>query len=174
MSKDKELEIQLQFLDEAQEYLGTLEAALLGLASSGVDIDRVNAALRAAHSIKGGAGMMGYHTLSAMSHQLEDSFKVLKVQRHSIEVDAELEGLLLTGVDCLRQLIECDRAGTPANQHWLDNHANPIFEQLHERLGEPEAEDASSILSPEEGQDVIPMLFQTEVERLPSSAGVSH
>ncbi|HEY9627139.1 MAG TPA: response regulator [Coleofasciculaceae cyanobacterium] len=172
MSQDKELEIQLQFLDEAQEYLGTLETALLGLASSGVDIDRVNAALRAAHSIKGGAGMMGFQVLSALAHRLEDSFKVLKIQRHTIEVDAELEGLLLTGVDCLRQVIECDRAafspshqgGAAVNPHWIENHANPVLDQLHERLGDPDAEDANSILSPEEGQDVIPMLFQTEVE----------
>ena len=177
MTQNKELEIQLQFLDEAQEYLGALETALLGLASSGVDIDRINAALRAAHSIKGGAGMMGFQALSAMAHRLEDSFKVLKIQRHTIEVDGDLEGLLLTGVDCLRQVIECDRTmlstlssttQSPGyqgvNSHWLDRHANPIFEQLHERLGDPEAEDANSILSPEEGQDVIPMLFQTEVE----------
>ncbi len=177
MTQNKELEIQLQFLDEAQEYLGALETALLGLASSGVDIDRINAALRAAHSIKGGAGMMGFQALSAMAHRLEDSFKVLKIQRHTIEVDGDLEGLLLTGVDCLRQVIECDRTTLSAlssttqspgyqgvNSHWLDHHANPIFEQLHDRLGDPEAEDANSILSPEEGQDVIPMLFQTEVE----------
>ncbi|MBW4657433.1 MAG: response regulator [Drouetiella hepatica Uher 2000/2452] len=177
MTQNKELEIQLQFLDEAQEYLGALETALLGLASSGVDIDRINAALRAAHSIKGGAGMMGFQTLSAMAHRLEDSFKVLKIQRHTIEIDGDLEGLLLTGVDCLRQVIECDRATLSTlssttqspdyqgvNPQWLDQYANPIFEQLHDRLGDPEAEDANSMLSPEEGQDVIPMLFQTEVE----------
>jgi two-component system, chemotaxis family, sensor histidine kinase and response regulator PixL len=177
MTQDKELEIQLQFLDEAQEYLGTLETALLGLASSGVDIDRINAALRAAHSIKGGAGMMGFQILSAMAHRLEDSFKVLKIQRHTVEIDGDLEGLLLKGLDCLRQVIECDRVKlSPANQspnhqdsqgvnsHWLERYANPIFEQLHDQLGDPDAEDANSILSPEEGQDVIPLLFQTEVE----------
>ncbi|MBD3881032.1 response regulator [Phormidium tenue FACHB-886] len=172
MSQDKELEIRLQFLDEAQEYLGVLDAALLGLASSGVDIDKVNAALRSAHSIKGGAGMMGFQTLSEMAHRLEDSFKVLKVQRHTVDADAELEGLLLNAVDCLRQVIVYDRAATSQSGdssastdfHWLEQHATPIFERLHDRLGDPEAEDANSILSPEEGQEIIPMLFQTEVE----------
>ncbi len=44
MAQDKELEIQLQFLDEAQEYLNTIEAPILGLANSGVDSQKINAA----------------------------------------------------------------------------------------------------------------------------------
>jgi chemosensory pili system protein ChpA (sensor histidine kinase/response regulator) len=164
MSQDRELEIRLQFLDEAQDYLGMLEAAVMGLSSSGVDIDRINAALRAAHSIKGGAGMMGYEILSQLAHRLEDSFKVLKIQRHTIEIDGSLEGLLLSGVDCLNQVIESDRQGIPTDPDWLGDVAAPIFEQLYERLGEPQAEDASSMLAPEDGQDVLKLLFETEVD----------
>lgn len=164
MSQDKELEIQLQFLDEAQEYLDTVEAALLGLANSGVDGQKINAALRAAHSIKGGAAMMGFQILSHLAHRLEDSFKVLKVQKHSIAIDAELEQLLLSGTGCLRQVINTSRQQQPIDEHWLNTHAQAIFEQLHERLGDPQAEDANSVLSPEEGQDIIPLLFETEVE----------
>ena len=172
MSQDKEREIRLQFLDEAQEYLGTLDQVLLGLAADGVDIDKMNAALRSAHSIKGGAGMMGFQTLSELAHRLEDTLKVLKIQRHSIAVDANLEGLLLSAVGCLQQVIDHDREAflsencqdTPIDSRWLEQTATPIFEQLRDRLGEPEAEDANSVLSPEEGQEIIPLLFQTEVE----------
>lgn len=164
MSQDKELEIQLQFLDEALDYVATLDDALLGLTSHGIDIDKINAALRSAHSIKGGAGMMGFQTLSEFAHRLEDSFKVLKVQKHTVQLDPELEQLLLTGVDCLRQLIAWQRQQMGVDPNWLETYANPIFAQLYERLGEPAAEDAQSILSPEEGQEIIPLLFQTEVE----------
>ncbi|NJO41299.1 MAG: response regulator [Cyanobacteria bacterium CRU_2_1] len=172
MSQDKELEIRLQFLDEAQEYLSPLEEALLGISSNGIDIQAINGALRAAHSIKGGAGMMGYQVLSHYAHRLEDSLKVLKVQKHSVAVDAELEGLLLAGVDCLRQVVESVRhtslegqdPNSPEAQQWIAAQAEPIFDNLYERLGEPQAEDANSILSPEDGQDIIPLLFQTEVE----------
>jgi two-component system, chemotaxis family, sensor histidine kinase and response regulator PixL len=164
MSQDRELEIRLQFLDEAQEYLTMLETAVMGLSNSGVDIDRINAALRAAHSIKGGAGMMGFEILSQLAHRLEDSFKVLKIQRQTIEIDGALEGLLLSGVDCLNQVIESDRQGNPTDPDWLGDVAAPIFEQLYERLGEPQAEDASSMLAPEDGQDVLRLLFETEVD----------
>ncbi len=164
MSQDKELEIQLQFLDEALDYLSTLDSALLGLTSSGIDVDKMNAALRSAHSIKGGAGMMGFQTLNELAHRLEDSFKVLKVQRQTIQLDSQLEQLLMAGVDCLRQTVYWQRQQLGIDPDWLSHHAYPIFEQLYQRLGEPTAEDAQSILSPEEGQEIIPLLFQTEVE----------
>ena len=172
MSQNKELEIQLQFLSEAHEYLSTIEAAVLGLTNSKIDIPKINAALRAAHSIKGGAGMMGFQTLSQFAHRLEDSLKVLKVQKHSIEVDADLERWLLISIDCLSHVIDCnyracfdgiadDRLIDP---DWLETQALPILEQLHDRLGDPEEETAQSVLSPEEGHDIVPLLFQTEVE----------
>lgn len=159
---NREQQIQLQFLDEAQEYVKTLETVLVGLVH-GIDINNVNAALRAAHSIKGGASMMGFSTLSGLAHRLEDSLKVLKVQKNSIVIDPELEHLLLAATDRIRQVVESHQQGTPLEPDWLETHTVPIFEQLHDRLGDPKEEDAYSILSPEEGQDVIPLLFQTEI-----------
>lgn len=164
MSDARELEIKLQFLDEAQEYLGTLEAALLGIANGRVDTEEINKALRAAHSIKGGAGMMGYTVLNQLAHKLEDSFKVLKIQRQQIDLDNELEQQMLSAVDCLGQVITWNRQGSAIADDWFKNHANPIFNGLHDRLGDPQDEDAASMLSPEEGQDILPMLFETEVE----------
>ncbi|XGW00235.1 MAG: response regulator [Leptolyngbya sp. BL-A-14] len=162
--QDKELEIRRQFLDEAQEYLDLLESSVLGISSSRIDTQQINAALRAAHSIKGGAGMMGFSALSDLSHRLEDSFKVLKIQK-SIEIDLDLERLLLEAIDCLRHLVTSDRQHVPVEENWISAHATPIFDQLLERLGEPQAEDAASILSPEsDGQAVISLLFETEVE----------
>ncbi|NJL22073.1 MAG: hybrid sensor histidine kinase/response regulator [Leptolyngbyaceae cyanobacterium SM1_3_5] len=164
MSHDKELEIQRQFLDEAQAYLGTLETAILGIAHTGIDSGKINAALRAAHSIKGGAGMMGYHDLSALAHRLEDSFKVLKVQRSSIALDGELEALLLGGIDCIAQSIAASKNQIVPPEGWLESQVESIFTQLHDRLGDPQDEDAQSLLSPEDGQDIVPLLFETEVE----------
>jgi two-component system, chemotaxis family, sensor histidine kinase and response regulator PixL len=163
MSNNKELEIRRQFLDEAEEYLGTLDSALLGLSSQRVDPQKINAALRAAHSVKGGAGMMGFEVLSSLAHRLEDSFKVLKVEK-SLEVDPQLENLLLTAVDRLRWVVARDRQEEPIEPQWMATHVEPIFEQLHARLGDPQEENMASLLSPEEGQDIIPLLFETEVE----------
>ncbi|MEM9087470.1 MAG: response regulator [Cyanobacteria bacterium P01_F01_bin.53] len=160
---DKEQEIRLQFLDEAGEYLDTLESALLGVAQRGVDSHEINGALRAAHSIKGGAALMGYQLTSELAHRLEDSLKVLKIQRGE-GVSSDVEGQLLSGVDAIRQIVERDRASEPIDETWVNNSVLPIFEGLYDTLGEPSAEDAASIMDADEGQNVMPLIFQTEVE----------
>ncbi|MDB9373289.1 hybrid sensor histidine kinase/response regulator [Nodularia sphaerocarpa] len=165
MSKDKELEIQMQFLEEARDYLNTLETVLLEIDTNNrIDLERINAALRAAHSIKGGAGMMGFRTLSDLAHRLEDSFKVLKTRKNSPNIDTHLQSLLLSGVDWLRQIVESLSQGHEIEDQWLSSFCYPVFDELRDRLGEPTAEDAFTMLSPEDGQDIVPMLFETEVE----------
>jgi len=161
--EDKEREIRLQFLDEAGEYLDTLEGALLGVAQRGVDNHEMNAALRAAHSIKGGAALMGYGLTSELAHRLEDSLKVVKINRGD-GVTSDVEGQLLSGIDAIRQIVERDRLQQPLDDSWVAGFVVPIFDGLYDTLGEPSAEDAASIMDADEGQDVMPLIFQTEVE----------
>ncbi|BCL34316.1 hybrid sensor histidine kinase/response regulator [Nostoc sp. MS1] len=165
MSKDKELEIQMQFLEEATDYINTLEGVLLEIDTSHrIDLEKMNAALRAAHSIKGGAAMMGFRALSDLSHRLEDAFKVLKTRKNSLEIDTQLQSLLLSAVDWLRQIVELLGEGNAVEEDWLTTFCHPVFDELRDRLGEPSPEDAATMLSPEEGQDIVPLLFETEVE----------
>ncbi|MFN6531353.1 hybrid sensor histidine kinase/response regulator [Nostoc sp. ChiSLP03a] len=164
MSQDKELEIQMQFLEEATDYLNTLEGVLLEFDSNRIDLEKINAALRAAHSIKGGAAMMGYRSLSDLAHRLEDSFKVLKTRKNSLEIDTQLQSLLLSGVDWLRQIVRLLSEKNSIEEQWLASFCYPVFDELRDRLGEPTPEDATTMLSPEDGQDIIPLLFETEVE----------
>lgn len=166
MSHDKELEIRYQFLDEAHDYLDTLDAAIVGLSNQRVDLQKINAALRAAHSIKGGAAMMEFHRLQQLAHRLEDSFKVLKTQKDAIVLDASLENLLLSAVDGLRAVIEQDRHALlrPGSPQPSGDAIAAIFHQLHDRLGDPPPEDAASVLAIDSTQDIIPLLFETEVE----------
>ncbi len=166
MSQDKELEIQMQFLEEATDYLNTLEGILLEIETNHrIAPDKINAALRAAHSIKGGAGMMGFRSLSDLAHRLEDSFKVLKTRKNSLEIDTELQSLLLSGVDWLRQIVDLHSEGNTIDEQWLSTFCYPVFEELHQLLGDPTPEDATTILSQEDdGQNIIPLLFESEVE----------
>ena len=161
--EDKEREIRLQFLDEASEYLDTLEATLLGMAQRGVDAHEMNGALRAAHSIKGGAALMGYELTSDLAHRLEDSLKVLKIQRGETAT-SDVEGQMLGAVDAIRQIVERDRLSEPVEESWLNDSVLPIFDWLRDRLGEPSAEDAASMMEADEGPNVMPLIFQTEVE----------
>ncbi|ARV57908.1 hypothetical protein BZZ01_04000 [Nostocales cyanobacterium HT-58-2] len=166
MLRDKELEIQLQFLEEATDSLNTLEAVLLEVKfNRQIALSKIHSGLRAAHSIKGGAGMVGFRTLSTLAHRLEDSFKVLTTQKNSLELDTDLQSLLLAGVDWLRQIVKLHSEGYAIDEQWLATFCYPVFEELQERLSCLVSEEAIMILAPDNGlQDIISLLFQTEVE----------
>jgi len=92
------------FIEEAKEHLQTLEQGILQLATSVRDAETVNEMFRAAHSVKGGAAMLGYTSIQKTAHRLEDSFKILK--DNQVDVDQKLETLFLNGYDHLQDLIE--------------------------------------------------------------------
>jgi chemotaxis protein histidine kinase CheA len=92
------------FIEEAKEHLETLEQGILDLSSVIKDSERVNEMFRAAHSVKGGAAMLGYGSIQKTAHRLEDAFKILK--ENEVAVDQRLESLFLGGYDVLQDLIE--------------------------------------------------------------------
>ena len=92
------------FIEEAKEHLVTLEKGILELASVVEDEERVNELFRAAHSVKGGAAMLGYGSIQKISHRLEDAFKIL--QENSVTIDQKLESLFFEGYDALQDLVE--------------------------------------------------------------------
>ena len=161
---DTEAQARQDFLEEAIEYCDQLESALLGVAESGVDLQQLDAAARAAHSIKGGAAMMGFNLLSRTAHSLEDYLKILQARCQQLEIDAQLETLLLRGVDCLREIGEQYRQGNQPQQPWLDQQNETIFQPLRERLGELTEADETALLSNEEQSDVANLLFGSGVE----------
>ncbi len=91
------------FIEEAKEHLQTLEQGILDLDASCKDEERVNELFRAAHSVKGGAAMLGYSSIQKAAHRLEDSFKLLK--ENTVPVDQKLESLFLNSYDLLQDLI---------------------------------------------------------------------
>jgi chemotaxis protein histidine kinase CheA len=111
------------FIEEAKEHLQTLEQGILQLATSAQDTEMVNEMFRAAHSVKGGAAMLGYSSIQKTAHRLEDSFKILK--ENNIPVDQKLEALFLGGYDCLQDLIE----RLESSAEFKDEDAVGILEQ---------------------------------------------
>ena len=166
MYSNKELEIKVQFLKEASDYLNSLEAVLLEIkANRRIEAEKMNAALRAIHSIKGGASIMGFLTLTDLAHRLEDSFQILKSRKNSLELDSDLHNLLLSAIDWLRHVVELLFTGNLLDEQWLATLCYPVFEELHQRLGNPVPEDAISMLDEKNAQqDIIVLLFQTEVQ----------
>ena len=101
---DNKQQIIHYFIEEAQEHLETVEQGLLDLTEVIADAERVNEMFRAAHSIKGGAAMLGFDSIKSVAHKLEDCFKILR--DHPVPIDRKLETLFLAGCDALKTLVE--------------------------------------------------------------------
>ncbi len=164
ITSDREQQIKLQFLEEATDYLDSIESGLLGLGAGEVNGKQLDAILRAAHSIKGGAGMMGFTTLAGLGHDLEDYFKIIQYGK-ATKPDRQIEQLLLQTVDRLRQIVALNRQSKDADPEWLDTQVHPIFAQLRDRLGDFQPEDEANMLASESGEDILTFLFESEVER---------
>jgi two-component system, chemotaxis family, sensor histidine kinase and response regulator PixL len=160
----QEQQVRLQFLEEAQDYVDQMESGLLGLGSGDVKGKQLDAVMRAAHSIKGGAAMMNFMTLSKIGHRLEDSLKVLRYGQKV--VDGKLEKDMLAVVDRMRLVMDYNQRGVDIPEKWLQEEVEPLLASLLERLGEPQAADEASFLSDEEGgeDDILTYLFETEVD----------
>ncbi len=94
------------FIEETKENLETIEQGILDLSSAVEDVERINEMFRAAHTVKGGAGMLGYSSIQKAAHRLEDAFKVLRENPQGMSVDHKLESLFLGGFDVLKDLVD--------------------------------------------------------------------
>lgn len=94
----------MMFVTESREHLDQLETDLLALEQSPAPSDLINRIFRAAHSIKGGAGMFGLSTISKLSHTMETVMS--RVRDGEIKPTREMIDVLLSGGDKLRAMID--------------------------------------------------------------------
>jgi chemosensory pili system protein ChpA (sensor histidine kinase/response regulator) len=105
MQPEQQQRIMGYFIEEAKEHLNTIEQGLLNLQSTLADPEMTNELFRAAHSVKGGAAMLGLNSIQRVSHRLEDFFKVLREAITPVPIDQKLESLFLQVFDTLQELL---------------------------------------------------------------------
>lgn len=161
MLQEQEQRILGYFIEEAKDHLNTIEQGLLNLQDTLQDSETVNEVFRAAHSIKGGAAMLGLDSIQKTSHHLEDYFKVLK-ECPEVEVDQKLESLFLALFDTLKELIEeleHSLCLTDSVVNNLMSKVEPVFGELNQHI---------ALLVNQAGGDMQPDTVSTQ----PSSASV--
>ncbi len=95
-------EYKQEFIQEAREYLDTMNQNFIKL--EGGDIDAINEIFRVAHTIKGMAGFMGYKRLEDLCHKLESAMG--KVRDGEIEVTSDLIDVMLKAVDAVEEMLD--------------------------------------------------------------------
>jgi chemotaxis protein histidine kinase CheA len=124
------------FIEEAKEHLETLEKGIVDLANMANNSEQINEMFRAAHSVKGGAAMLGYGSIQKAAHRLEDAFKILR--ENYVKVDQKLESLFLKGYDILHELVEQLQSPFGLQEEVGEKiiiGAEPTFNELQNYLG---------------------------------------
>lgn len=91
------------FIDETKEHLQSLNEQLLVLEKEPDNSETINEIFRAAHSLKGMAGTMGYKRMQRLTHDMENVFSEIRTGKMSVK--AELVDVLFRGLDALESYL---------------------------------------------------------------------
>lgn len=91
------------FIDETKEHLQSLNTQILELEQDPENMDTINEIFRAAHSLKGMAGTMGYKRMQTLTHDMENVFS--EVRNGNIKVSAETIDVLFQCLDALDEYL---------------------------------------------------------------------
>ena len=126
------------FLDETSEHLQNLNTQILLLEQEPDNMDTINEIFRAAHSLKGMAGTMGYKRMQTLTHDMENVFS--EVRNGNIHVKAEMIDVLFQCLDALDEYNANIRES--ADEGTNDNE--PLIKQLNDIMNEGKEGDESS------------------------------
>ena len=141
------------FIDESNEHLQNLNTQILNLEAEPDNMDTINEIFRAAHSLKGMAGTMGYKRMQNLTHDMENVFS--EVRNGHIKVAPGMIDILFQCLDALEEYVSNIKES--ADEGTNDNEA--LIKQLNAILDnkgvepEPVKEEAKTSATQEESGD---------------------
>lgn len=130
------------FIDETKEHLQSLNEHILILEKEPDNEDTINEIFRAAHSLKGMAGTMGYTRMQRLTHDMENVFS--EIRSGNMKASDKLVDVLFQGLDALESYLaniqETANEGT-------DDHED-IIKELNEILEEGTGKSNSATQAP--------------------------
>jgi len=129
------------FLDETKEHLQSLSDQLMILEQEPDNMDTINEIFRAAHSLKGMAGTMGYKRMQNLTHDMENVFS--EVRAGKLSVDDHMVDILFQSLDALEEYTEniqnTTEEGTNENEH--------LIRALNDILNGQQSDDKAEVAS---------------------------
>ncbi len=133
------------FIEEAKEHLQSLNEQLLILEKEPENKETINEIFRAAHSLKGMAGTMGYKRMQKLTHDMENVFQ--EVRSDKMKVSSELVDGLFRGLDALQEyldnIVNTQDEGTNENQDLIDLFAKELSRASEGGAAPAEAQPAA-------------------------------
>lgn len=103
-----------KFIEESVGLLDQLEKDLLELEKRPDDVELIESAFRAMHTIKGISGMYGFDFIGEFTHKMESLYQAIR--EHLIEFSREIFDLSFLSIDHIRRLLSDEKLFDPENR----------------------------------------------------------
>ena len=123
------------FFAESRELLEAMESSLLLIGQAGDIAETVNAIFRAAHTIKGSAGLFGLDDIVAFTHVVESVLDEVRDGR--LAIDDGMVALLLACGDHIAALVDAAETGARTASPELQASGEPLVARLRRYLDAP-------------------------------------
>jgi two-component system chemotaxis sensor kinase CheA len=120
------------FFIESRELLEDMETQLLAVLRADAPLELVHAIFRAAHTIKGSAGLFGLDDIVGFTHGVETVLDAVRDGR--LALGDALVSLLLRAADQIRAMLDRLESGKLGADPALEAQAEAILEQLRQHL----------------------------------------
>jgi two-component system chemotaxis sensor kinase CheA len=120
------------FFIESRELLEDMETQLLAVLRADAPLELVHAIFRAAHTIKGSAGLFGLDDIVGFTHSVETVLDAVRDGR--LPLGDALVSLLLRAADQIRAMLDRLESGKLGADAALETQAEAIVEQLRQHL----------------------------------------
>ena len=138
------------FIDETKEHLQTLSDQFMVIEQEPENMDAVNEIFRAAHSLKGMAGTMGFKRMQRLTHDMENVFQ--EIRSENMKVSPELVDVLFRGLDALEaylaEVLETATEGEEDNEE--------ICNTLNSIAAKATGKDTGSVVPAAKKEDAAP------------------
>ncbi|MFR2033137.1 MAG: chemotaxis protein CheW [Agathobacter sp.] len=143
------------FIDESSEHIQTLSDCIMALEQEPDNKDTINEVFRAAHSLKGMAGTMGFKRMQRLTHDMENVFQ--EVRSDKIKVDSAMIDLLFKCLDAIDSYVENIKAtsdeGTDENEAIIKELNDFIQKEEGETTEQAQPEKPAEEEHPAEASD---------------------
>ena len=146
------------FIDESEEHLQTLSDCIMVLEKEPDNKDTINEVFRAAHSLKGMAGTMGFKRMQHLTHDMENVFQ--EVRSDHIKVTSGMIDLLFKCLDALEGYV--DNIKSTSDEGTEDNEV--IIKELNDFIAKTEGAEETGNTETSEAKEAAPESTQEEKE----------
>lgn len=146
------------FIDESEEHLQTLSDCIMVLEKEPDNKDTINEVFRAAHSLKGMAGTMGFKRMQHLTHDMENVFQEVRSDR--VKVTSGMIDLLFKCLDALEGYL--DNIKSTSDEGTEDNEV--IIKELNDFIAKADGEAEAENKEASEAKEAAPAATQEEKE----------